>query len=241
MLCRIGRDSGWFEVLDEREEDFHLKEDFFEIIDILTHAYEEWDAPAKAFEKGYERTPFTILCSTVLSFRTKDEETLKAAQRLFERAKTPREMIRLSEEEIAETIYPVGFYRKKAASLIEISRELLENFDEKVPKSYDELISIRGIGPKTAAIVLENAFAEEIVAVDTHVHRILNTLGCVNSETPIETMKRLSENLPPEKRRGLNRILVAFGQSICKPRGAKCGICPVYRYCRAKSGERSDE
>lgn len=205
--------------------------EFLHCLERLEWDYPKWDAPAKRFENAYERTPYTILVSTLLSFQTRDEVTLEAGRRLFALARTPQEMLRLSEERIAETIRPVGFWRKKAASIQSVSRELMERFDGQVPATLDALTGIRGIGPKTAKIVLENAFGASVTAVDTHVHRILNLLGYVDTRTPEETDRALEMRLPPEHRRGLNRLLVSFGQTICRPRRPDCALCPIRECC----------
>ena len=206
-------------------------EEFLEIVEILQKEYPKWDAPAKAFESAYERTPYNILCSTLLSFQTKDEVTLKAALRLFERVSTPWDMISLDTAEIERLIYPVGFYRKKAKSLKEISQILIDRFDGTVPNDFGKLISIKGIGDKTASIVLENAFGKDIVAVDTHLHRILNMWGVIDTNSEKESAKVLNALLSDENKRGLNRLIVSFGQVICKPVSKKCDICPIKDRC----------
>jgi len=213
-------------------------EAFLSCLQILRQEYPKWDAPAKRFENAYPRTPYTILISTLLSFQTRDEVTLEAGKRLFALAQTPEAMLRLSEERIAEAIYPVGFWRRKAASVREVSRQLLERFDGNVPQTLEALTALKGVGPKTAKIVLENAFGESVTAVDTHVHRILNLLGFVRTKTPEETDRMLETKLPPEERKGLNKVLVSFGQTICRPRKAECGICPLSGCCPVPDGER---
>lgn len=206
-------------------------EEFLHCLERLKRDYPRWDAPAKRFENAYKRTPYTILISTLLSFQTRDETTLEAGKRLFALADTPEAMSHLSEETIAEAIYPVGFWRKKAASVREVSRILLERFGGEVPESLTALTSIKGIGPKTAKIVLENAFGASVTAVDTHVHRILNLLGYVHTRSPEETDRALETLLPAEHRRGLNRLLVSFGQTICRPRRPDCAHCPLRECC----------
>ncbi len=200
-------------------------------LDLLRADYPNWDAPAKRFENAYHRTPYTILISTLLSFQTRDEVTLEAGRRLFALAQTPQAMLELSEAQIAEVIYPVGFWRKKAASVLEVSRVLLERHGGEVPQTLEELTAIKGIGPKTAKIVLENAYGASVAAVDTHVHRILNLLGAVETGTPEETDRVLGTLLEPEELRGLNKLLVSFGQTICRPRHPDCIRCPIRSCC----------
>jgi len=206
-------------------------ETFLHCLDLLRADYDRWDAPAKRFENAYRRTPYTILISTLLSFQTRDEVTLEAGKRLFALADTPEAMLKLSEESIADAIYPVGFWRKKAASVREVTRTLLERHDGEVPRTLKELTAIKGIGPKTAKIVLEHAYGEEVTAVDTHVHRILNLLGVVETATPEETDKVLERVLPAAGRKGVNKLLVSFGQAICRPRNPRCDECPIRSCC----------
>lgn len=208
---------------------------FLEIIDILKYEYPKWDAPAKAFENAYKRTPYTILNSTLLSFRTKDEVTLEAGKRLFALADTPEKMITLDEETIAKAIYPAGFYNKKAQGILDVAHYLLEHYGGEVPGTLEGLVKIKGIGPKTANIVLETAFGEKTVAVDTHVHRIPNLLGFINTKTPQQTEKALKEKLTADDLKGLNHLLVSFGQVICKPVKPLCKECPVRSFCPVPS------
>jgi len=205
------------------------KEDFKKAIKILRKEYEKWDAPAKTLSQhyGYKRTPYTILISTLLSFRTKDEVTVEAAHRLFKIADKPKDIITLSEKDIAKIIYPVGFYNQKANSILEVTKTLLEKYNGNVPACLEELTSIKGVGPKTAKIVLENAFNKPYIAVDTHVHRILNLWNFINTKTPQQTDEILEKILKEDEKRGLNRVLVSFGQIICRPVKPKCEICPV--------------
>jgi len=207
---------------------------FVEATKLLEKAYEEWDAPAKRFETGYERTPYTIMISVILSFRTKDEVTLMADKRLFALADTPEKMVKLSRQEIEKAIYPVGFYRKKARTILDVSHAVLERFGGEIPRNEAELLAIRGIGPKAANIILESAFGVETVAVDVHVHRILNRWGFIRTPTPEESFKTLKEKLSPAEQKGLNKLLVSFGQVLCRPIRPMCGKCPVAHLCERK-------
>ena len=211
------------------------KSEFAEIIAILEEEYESWDAPAKRFESAYRRTPFTIMVSVLLSFRTKDEVTLEAGKRLFALADTPHEMVQLDKNRIEEAIYPVGFYRKKAAAILEASAFIIENFDGEVPDTEEELLKIKGVGPKAVHIILESAFGEKTVAVDTHVHRILNIWGFIETSTPEESLTAIKKRLSPDEQAGLNKLLVSFGQVVCKPVKPLCEECPVTGLCPASS------
>jgi len=201
------------------------------ILNILRREYPTWDAPAKHSDYGYPRTPYTIAVSVLLSFRTKDEVTQAAGERLFAKAHTPEAMLELTKEEIETLIYPVGFYRKKAQSILDISREILTRFGGKVPGTLEELTSIKGIGPKAAAIILERAFGQNVVAVDTHVHRLLNMWNVINTRTPEASFEAIQTALDENQKEGLNRLLVAFGQTICRPQKPRCDICPVRTLC----------
>jgi endonuclease-3 len=175
--------------------------------------------------------PFVILISTLLSLRTKDEVTAVATDRLFALATTPEEMLRVPLEEIAKTIYPVGFYRVKARTIHSACRDLIKRFNSKVPDDLDELLSIKGVGRKTANLVVSLAYGKEGICVDTHVHRISNRLGYVKTKTPDETEFALRAKLPKRHWIIYNTVMVAFGRKTCKPVSPLCSKCPVFKYC----------
>jgi endonuclease-3 len=178
-----------------------------------------------------QRDPFVILISTLLSLRTKDEVTAVATERLFALASTPQEMLKVPLNKIARTIYPVGFYRVKARTIHHVCRDLIKRFASKVPDDLDDLLSIKGIGRKTANLVVTLAYGKEGICVDTHVHRISNRLGYVKTKTPDETEFALRAKLPRRHWIIYNTIMVAFGRQTCKPVSPLCSICPVYKYC----------
>ncbi len=211
------------------------KREFLRIVDLLKSEYESWDAPAKRFEGAYRRTPFTVMVSVMLSFRTKDEVTLEAGKKLFALADTPYKMVQLEKKRIEEAIYPVGFYRRKAATILEASSYIIDKFGGEVPGSEEKLLEIKGVGPKAAHIILESAFGEKTVAVDTHLHRILNMWGFIETSTPEESREALKKRLAPEEQAGLNKLLVSFGQVVCKPVKPLCEECPVTGLCPASS------
>ena len=204
---------------------------FNTIVTKLRKEYPKWNAPAQHSDYRYRRTPFTITISVVLSFRTKDEVTRAAGERLFALADTPGKMAQLPIATIEKAIYPVGFWRKKARTIHAIATEILERFGGNVPGDETTLRSIKGVGPKAAAIILERAFGQNVVAVDTHVHRILNHWGFLQTRTPEESYKILNEILDEDEKLGLNRLLVAFGQTICKPVHPHCNSCPIQKLC----------
>ncbi len=178
-----------------------------------------------------KKDPFKVLISTVLSLRTKDEVTHRASERLFEKASTPYEIIKLSPEEIEKLIYPVGFYKRKAKNIIEISKILIEKYNGNVPDSIDELLKLPGVGRKTANLVITLGYGKLGICVDTHVHRISNRLGIVKTKTPEETEFALRKILPKRYWIEYNDILVIWGQNICTPISPKCSICKISPYC----------
>jgi endonuclease-3 len=178
------------------------------------------------------RNPFQILISTLLSLRTKDEVTERATARLFAHADTPEEILRLSEDEIIEAIYPVGFYRNKARTILHICSVLIEKYDSKVPDTIEELLTLKGVGRKTANLVVTLGYKGDGICVDTHVHRISNRLGYVKTTTPEETEFALRGKLPKKYWKDFNTLLVAFGRNICRPISPLCSICPASVYCK---------
>ena len=177
------------------------------------------------------RDAYKILISTMLSLRTKDSTTRDASMRLFEKAGSPKEMLKLSEEKIAKLIYPVGFYRVKAKNILEVSKIIIEDYNGKVPDEIDELLKLKGVGRKVANLVVTEAFDKDGICVDTHVHRISNRFGYVSTKKPEQTEFALREKLPKEYWRVYNDTLVIYGQNICKPINPMCDKCSVSKYC----------
>jgi len=175
--------------------------------------------------------PFLVLVSCLLSLRTKDEVTEAASRRLFALAKTPEALLTLSLRTIEKAIYPVGFYKTKARTVHHISRELLRRFGGGVPNSLEELLTLKGVGRKTANLVVTLAFNKPGICVDTHVHRISNRLGYVKTKTPDETETALRKKLPPKYWIEFNDLLVPFGQNLCRPISPFCSRCPIERFC----------
>lgn len=177
------------------------------------------------------RDAYKILISTMLSLRTKDSTTRDASMRLFEKAGNPKDMLKLSEEEIAKLIYPVGFYRVKAKNILEVSQTIIDDYNGKVPDEIDELLKLRGVGRKVANLVVTEAFDKYGICVDTHVHRISNRFGYVSTKKPEQTEFALRKKLPKKYWRVYNDTLVIYGQNLCKPINPLCNQCSVSKYC----------
>lgn len=177
------------------------------------------------------KSPFLVLISCLLSLRTKDAVTSRASFRLFKLARTPQAMVKLRAADIEKAIYPAGFYRTKARRIKEICQTLIDKFSSRVPHTLEELLSLKGVGRKTANLVLAEGFGLLGVCVDTHVHRITNRLGYCETRTPKETEMRLRNKLPKRHWIAYNRLLVTWGQNICKPISPLCSACAIERYC----------
>jgi endonuclease III len=174
---------------------------------------------------------YKILISCLLSLRAKDETTEKISEELYKIADKPQEILDLPTEQLEKIIFSTGHYRKKAQTLKHVSKELIEKFDSKVPETREELMSIKGIGPKTANIVLAFAFGVPVIAVDVHVHVCANRLGWIKTKNPEESEWELYKIIPKKYWLNLNAILVQFGRDICDTRSPKCSICPVKHLC----------
>lgn len=178
-----------------------------------------------------DRDPFRILVSTILSLRTKDDVTEAAASRLFAIASTPRQLARLDIARIEKAIYPVGFYRTKARTLREVALRLEAEFNGEVPRTMDALLDFKGVGRKTAALVVSLGYGVPAICVDTHVHRIANRLGWIRTRTPDQTEQALMGLVPRPRWIEVNEIMVGFGQRVCTPLSPHCSICPLTRSC----------
>ena len=181
---------------------------------------------------------FKILISCLLSLRTRDEVTEVVSENLFKVADTPEKIISIPLLELKKIIFKTGHFNKKSDTLKHVSREILERFGGVVPSTYDELISIKGIGPKTANIVLAFAYDEAVIPVDTHCHRVPNRIGWVKTKLAEQTEKELVKILPKKYYREFNSIFVQFGRDICVPISPKCSICPIRKYCKRVSVEK---
>lgn len=195
---------------------------------ILNHSYPKLDAPVKLMP---HRDPFRVLVSAVLSTRTQDPVTAAASARLLRPAPEPRDLARLSPGRIRKLIFPVGFYRTKAKLLPRLARMLVERWSGNVPRTMAELLELPGVGRKVASIVLSQGYGLPAIAVDTHVQRISNRLDLTRTSRPVDTERALLETLPRRTWKDWNHLLVALGQTICRPRAPLCSACPLSRLC----------
>lgn len=175
--------------------------------------------------------PFLILIATILSLRTRDAATELASEKLFALAKTPREMLGLTVEEIRRAINLSMYYEVKARQILEICRQLIDRYDGKVPDDLETLDALPGVGRKTANLVVTMGFNKPGICVDTHVHRVTNRWGYVHTKTPDQTELALREKLPQQYWIEINAELVAFGQNICIALSPKCSECVLFEYC----------
>ena len=199
----------------------------------LARAIDNLDLPAvEKIAEDSQEDPFEVLIATMLSAQTRDAVTAAATARLFRRAKTPRTIAKLTEKEIERLIYPVSFYRHKARHVKETCRQLVERFRGQVPGTMEELLSLPGVGRKTANLVLILSFKSlKNICVDTHVHRISNRLGWVRTRTPDETEQALYAATDARWWPYINLYLVTWGQNVCKPIYPRCGACVIREHC----------
>ena len=209
------------------------------VLRVLKKEVKNWDVPVINFMAASTRDPFKVLVSTILSLRTKDETTAAASKRLFEKASTPKEVIRLGENKISKLIYPVGFYKVKAKRIVKLCKQLVDEYGSVVPDSLEELLKFDGVGRKTANLVVTTGFNKPGVCVDIHVHRISNRLGYIKTRTPEQTETELRKKLPKRYWIDYNFLLVSFGQHLCRPVSPFCSLCPVESYCMRAGVERS--
>jgi endonuclease-3 len=200
----------------------------------ISKAMEHLPDPSVTLVGKRWKSPFLVLISCILSLRTKDETTLPASERLFRLADTPQTMLKLSLAAIEKAVYPVGFYKTKARTVHGICRDIIEKFDGKVPDDIDTLMTMKGVGRKTANLVLTEGFSKPAMCVDTHVHRISNRLGYIQSKNPEETEWALRKKLPQKFWMHYNALLVTWGQNVCRPISPICSSCPVSDICQKR-------
>ncbi|OGW61133.1 MAG: endonuclease III [Nitrospirae bacterium RBG_16_64_22] len=206
---------------------------------VLRREVRKWKTPIVGVVAEKTRDPFWVLVSCVLSLRTKDGTTAEATARLQALAKTPAEMLHLSVPAIARAIYPVGFYKTKARHLRQICADLIVRFGGRVPDTIEELLTLKGVGRKTANLVVTVGYGKPGICVDTHVHRISNRWGYVRTKTPEETENALRAKLPRRHWITYNDLLVTFGQNLCAPVSPQCSRCPLASFCPKIGVEKS--
>ncbi len=192
----------------------------------------KWKEPVvTTYSRKSRRPAFQTLISCLLSLRTRDEQTAGASRRLFAVADAPEKLAAMPTRKIEKLIYPVGFYRNKAKTIKEISRALLDKHGGRTPDSIDQLIKLKGVGRKTANLVVTLGYGKPGICVDTHVHRICNIWGYVETKTPDKTEMALRERLPKRYWIEFNDLLVTFGQNLCKPVSPLCSKCELKKMC----------
>ena len=202
------------------------------VIKLLKVAMRHLPDPSVTLVGKKFKSPFLVLISCLLSLRTRDETTKSAYERLFARADTMQAMLAVPIGEIQKLIYPVGFYKTKALRIHGICEDLVHRFKGQVPDDLELLLTLKGVGRKTANLVLTEGFGKPGICVDTHVHRISNRLGYIKTRTPEETEFTIREKLPHKYWIEYNALLVTWGQNVCKPISPICSTCPVKNICQ---------
>ena len=219
----------------EERKDFEMKitiKNISIVMKILKKDMNKFQNPVATEIGEKTKSPYMVLVSCILSLRTMDKITGPVSRKLFETVKTPQDMNRLSLKKLQEIIKPVNFYITKSKRIKDISKILAKNYNGKVPDDFDELMKFKGVGRKTANIVMTYGFfKKDYIAVDTHVHRVPNRLGWIKTKKPEDTEEQLKKILPKKYWQDFNDIIVTFGQNICRPIGPKCRECPISKYC----------
>lgn len=203
-------------------------------IDKIINILEKSKQPQSEFVKLMDsfEDPYLVLIACILSLRTNDKTTYPATLRMLKLGKTPQEFAKISVKTLEKAIYPVGFYTNKAKQIINLSKELVEKYNSQVPDDIEELCKFKGVGRKTANLVLAEGFNKPAICVDVHVHRISNRLGYIETKNPEETEFALRKILPEKYWLQINSLLVTHGQNVCKPINPKCDICPIKNLCK---------
>ena len=175
--------------------------------------------------------PYLVLIACILSLRTNDKTTYPATLRMLKLGRTPQDFAKCDEKELEKAIYPVGFYANKAKQIIELSKEIVEKYNGKVPDTIEELVKFNGVGRKTANLTIARGFNKPAICVDVHVHRIFNRMGYVKTKNPEETEFALREKLPVKHWIDINTLIVTHGQNVCKSQKPMCDLCPIKEYC----------
>ncbi|MCV6608163.1 MAG: endonuclease III [Campylobacterales bacterium] len=207
---------------------------FLNVMGVLKEEYPKWEAPVVTLIAELTNDPYKVLFSTILSLRTKDEVTEVASKRLFGLAPNIDELVKLDIETLEKTIYPVGFYKNKAKQIVEIAKTIQTKYNKKIPDTIDELLKFKGVGRKTANLVVSLGHNKEAMCVDIHVHRITNRMDFLRTKTPDDTEFAIRKKVKPTYWRDINDVLVGFGQTICRPVSPYCSKCPVEESCPKK-------
>ena len=202
-------------------------------IDKIVQALKDANQPQSDFVKLMDsfKDPYLVLIACILSLRTNDKTTYPATLRMLELGRTPEDFAKCDVKVLEKAIYPVGFYANKARQIVELSKTLVAEYNSQVPKSIEEMTKFKGVGRKTANLVMSEGFNEPAICVDVHVHRIFNRLGYIKTKTPEETEFALREKLPVKHWIDINSLLVTHGQNVCKPIKPMCEVCPVKEFC----------
>ena len=217
----------------------HSIPDWYNIIDVLRNVAKNVETPT-VFDYSYrDSTPFQILISTIISLRTRDPVTFSSSEKLFSIAPDPQSILKLDTGKISELIYPAGFYKRKAENIKQISEIILDKHQGLVPRNLESLLELPGVGRKTANLTLGLSYGIPALCVDTHVHRIPNRMGWIQTKTPEKTEFALVKILPKKYWIEINELLVAFGQTICTPVSPKCSQCPFINGCPRLGVEKS--
>ena len=203
-------------------------------IDKIVEKLIEANQPRREFVQLMEefKNPYLVLIACILSLRTNDLTTYPATLRMLEIGREPKDFAYCNVEKLSKAIYPVGFYQNKAKQIVELSRIIVEELDNKVPDTIEDLLKFNGVGRKTANLVLAKGFDIPAICVDVHVHRICNRLGYLKTKNPEETEFALREKLPKKYWLDINTLLVTHGQNVCKPIKPNCDECPIKDYCQ---------
>lgn len=204
-------------------------EDIEKVIQLLKDAKQPLSEFGKLMENFHD--PYLVLISCILSLRTNDNTTYPATLRMLKLGKTPKDFASCDIKKLEKAIYPVGFYANKAKQIIELSKELVEKYNSKVPDTIEELCKFNGVGRKTANLTVAKGFNKPAICVDVHVHRIFNRMGYIKTKTPEETEFALREKLPQKYWIDINTLLVTHGRNVCKPIKPMCDKCPIKKYC----------
>jgi endonuclease III len=215
------------------------KQDISNVMEILESKYVSKTQLTIRRTSTESKSPFKVLVSCLLSLRTTDANTKRASERLFSVVNTFEELVEISTEELEKLIFSSGHYHKKARTLKHVSKDILQRFNGEVPATREKLMSIKGIGPKTANIVLAFAYDQEVLPIDTHCHRIPNRFGWIKTKTPEKTEMELYKILPKHYWKEFNTVIILFGKDICKSISPWCSKCPVKNYCKRIGVARS--